>query len=189
MDGIDGIAASQAVLAGAAWLVFGGLFGIDTIYYFAGVIAFSSLGFLVHNWSPAKIFMGDVGSVFSGLYVCRDAIVGGKDRKSGICVYIYCSDHLPMAFHFRHDPDTDQAPFARKRVWLAHREHLYQRLIIAGMTHRSVTLIYTLMTAAIIGSLFLSERFRGTWELFLLFTIVSVSAGLATFAHGKKGLT
>ena len=82
MDGIDGIAASQAVLAGAAWLVFGGLFGIDTIYYFAGVIAFSSLGFLVHNWSPAKIFMGDVGSAFLGFTFAAMPLLAAKTGKA-----------------------------------------------------------------------------------------------------------
>ena len=66
MDGIDGLAGLQSVIAGLGWLALGYMLGMPALYLFAGVIAASSLGFLLHNWPPARIFMGDVGSTFLG---------------------------------------------------------------------------------------------------------------------------
>jgi UDP-N-acetylmuramyl pentapeptide phosphotransferase/UDP-N-acetylglucosamine-1-phosphate transferase len=66
MDGIDGIAGMQAITAGIGWLIIGELLGFGDVGIYGGVIAASSFGFLIHNWQPAKIFMGDVGSAFLG---------------------------------------------------------------------------------------------------------------------------
>ena len=66
MDGIDGIAAAQALTAGIGWLLLGALLDVENTAFYGGLIAFTSLGFLIHNWQPAKIFMGDVGSAFFG---------------------------------------------------------------------------------------------------------------------------
>ncbi len=66
MDGIDGLAGTQAVTAGIGWLVIGKMLGFEDISFVGGVAAFSACGFLLHNWQPARIFMGDVGSAFLG---------------------------------------------------------------------------------------------------------------------------
>ena len=66
MDGIDGLAGLQAVVAGFGWMLLGLILDMPAVYLYSGIIAASSLGFLMHNWNPAKIFMGDVGSAFLG---------------------------------------------------------------------------------------------------------------------------
>ena len=66
MDGIDGIAGLQAVSAGIGWAFVGYLQGSIEIEIYGAVIAASCAGFLIFNWQPAKIFMGDVGSAFLG---------------------------------------------------------------------------------------------------------------------------
>ncbi len=66
MDGIDGLAGMQAVTAGIGWLIIGKISGFDGASVLGGVLAISSLGFLLQNWQPARIFMGDVGSAFLG---------------------------------------------------------------------------------------------------------------------------
>ena len=66
MDGIDGLAGIQAVAAGLGWLLIGILMDIPTATVIGGVVLFSSIGFLIHNWQPAKIFLGDAGSAFLG---------------------------------------------------------------------------------------------------------------------------
>ncbi|MEZ4661314.1 MAG: hypothetical protein R2911_27505 [Caldilineaceae bacterium] len=64
MDGIDGIAGSQAVVTGAVWSLLGFVTG-QTLLLVPGLpIGASALGFLYYNWQPARIFMGDVGSAF-----------------------------------------------------------------------------------------------------------------------------
>jgi UDP-N-acetylmuramyl pentapeptide phosphotransferase/UDP-N-acetylglucosamine-1-phosphate transferase len=64
MDGIDGLAAGQAVIGGVFWAVIGWQSGAELIAWLGMLIASASFGFLLHNWPPARIFMGDVASGF-----------------------------------------------------------------------------------------------------------------------------
>ena len=67
MDGIDGIAASEAIFVSCAGAYFSLLNGFESLSFISLVFAAATMGFLILNWSPAKIFMGDVGSGFLGL--------------------------------------------------------------------------------------------------------------------------
>jgi Fuc2NAc and GlcNAc transferase len=67
MDGIDGIAASETIFVACAGAYFSWLNGLESLSYISLVLAASTIGFLILNWPPAKIFMGDVGSGFLGL--------------------------------------------------------------------------------------------------------------------------
>lgn len=69
MDGIDGIAASEAIYVTCAGAFFLWLFGLENFSMMSLVLAASTMGFLILNWPPAKIFMGDVGSGFLGLMI------------------------------------------------------------------------------------------------------------------------
>ena len=63
MDGIDGIAGGQAVVAGMGWAVLGWLTVQPLVGLMGVLLAAASLGFLGHNWPPARIFMGDVAAL------------------------------------------------------------------------------------------------------------------------------
>ena len=67
MDGIDGIAASEAIFIACGSACFSWLNGLENLSFISLVLAASTAGFLILNWAPAKIFMGDVGSCFLGL--------------------------------------------------------------------------------------------------------------------------
>lgn len=67
MDGIDGIAATEAIFVSCAGAFFTWQYGLENIMFITLALAASTLGFLILNWPPAKIFMGDVGSSFLGL--------------------------------------------------------------------------------------------------------------------------
>ena len=84
MDGIDGIAAAQAVAAGFGWLLVGKLWHLETISLFGGVIAFANLGFLIFNWQPAKVFMGDVGSAFLGFTFAAMPFLAARGSGAGV---------------------------------------------------------------------------------------------------------
>ena len=73
MDGIDGMAGGVALSAGIGWMWLASNMNNSFAFWVALAITASSLGFLGHNWSPAKIFMGDVGSTFLGIVLlsCR----------------------------------------------------------------------------------------------------------------------
>ena len=67
MDGIDGIAASEAIFVSCAGAYFSWVYGLESLSHISLILSASTMGFLILNWPPAKIFMGDVGSGFLGL--------------------------------------------------------------------------------------------------------------------------
>jgi UDP-N-acetylmuramyl pentapeptide phosphotransferase/UDP-N-acetylglucosamine-1-phosphate transferase len=144
MDGIDGIAALQAIVAGSAW-VLAGIASGDRVLAWGGLLAASaSAGFLWHNWPPARIFMGDVGSVPLGYAFAVLALVGATSSPrlalAGV-LFVW-----PFIF------DTAFTFLRRARrgenVLAAHRSHLYQRLNLAGWPHRRVSIFYAILAGA-----------------------------------------
>lgn len=146
MDGIDGIAGGQAVVAGLGWAVLGWLNDLTLITTLGVLVAASSLGFLGHNWPPARIFMGDVGSAFLGYTFAVLAVIAAQNDPrlalAGVLlVWPFVFDTIFTFFRRMHKGEN---------VFTAHRSHLYQRLVIAGCSHRFVTLLY--MGLAAIGA-------------------------------------
>jgi UDP-N-acetylmuramyl pentapeptide phosphotransferase/UDP-N-acetylglucosamine-1-phosphate transferase len=149
MDGIDGIAGGQGLVAGLAWAVFGHLAHAPMTAWIGLSIAAACAGFLVHNWSPAKVFMGDVGSVFLGfwfallpLIALREGVNAGGWESS----FVGC---IPLFGGLVVWPFVGDAAFTiirrMKHRWplmQAHRTHLYQRLTITGWRHAPVALLY-----------------------------------------------
>ncbi len=159
MDGIDGLAGSQAVLAGLGWFVLGTLIGHPMVGLVGILLAGSSLGFLGHNWPPARIFMGDVGSAFLGFSLASLVVFGALfDLRLPVAGIL-----LVWPFVF----DTGFTILRRllrgENVLAAHRSHLYQRLILAGWNHRAVTLLYLGLAAPGAGfALLWVARVRGS---------------------------
>jgi Fuc2NAc and GlcNAc transferase len=138
MDGIDGLAAGEAVfMAGAGGsisLVFSGESGLASAWF---CLAAASLGFLAWNWPPARIFMGDVGSGFLGFAL---AILGlASSREHAIPVEVWPI----LGGIFVVDASvTLVRRIARGDRWFeAHRMHAYQHLSRAWGGHKSVTVL------------------------------------------------
>lgn len=148
MDGIDGLAGGQAVIAAMimAWL--SQVHGVNGITLAMTVLAGSVLGFLFHNWPPARIFMGDVGSAFLGFTFAGWAVLAGGTRSSPLPFLAWAIVLAPFLF------DTVATLISRiirrQRWYEAHREHFYQRLTRRGWSHLAVTSLY-LSIAAFLG--------------------------------------
>jgi UDP-N-acetylmuramyl pentapeptide phosphotransferase/UDP-N-acetylglucosamine-1-phosphate transferase len=143
MDGIDGIAGGQAVVAGLGWAILGWLTAQPLVGVLGVLLAAASLGFLGHNWPPARIFMGDVGSAFLGYSFAVLAVIASKsDTRLAVAGFL-----LVWPFVF----DTTFTLLRRLRmkenIFAAHRSHLYQRLVILGYSHGRVTLLYAGLAA------------------------------------------
>ncbi len=140
MDGLDGLAAGTAVIASVSFGVITFSQGSVFSYMACYAIAAGALGFLVFNFPPAKIFMGDVGSAFLGFLFATLAIVAARYDHSHTSFFV-----MPLLlFNFIYD--TSFTFFRRlirdDNVFQAHRDHLYQLFNRLGYSHRTVTLFH-----------------------------------------------
>jgi Fuc2NAc and GlcNAc transferase len=147
MDGIDGIAAGTAFTTGLA----GGLVclaaGSTGPAWIGLVTAAGALGFLPWNWMPARIFMGDVGSVFLGLML---GIAGLAAHNEGA---VPAALWALLLGTFLFDATLTLARrIARREEWRsAHRSHAYQRAVQSGLSHATVTAAVLLTNAVLAG--------------------------------------
>jgi len=145
IDGIDGMAGLQTVVAGLAWLMLGSWFGMSAHAGLGLILAASATGFLLHNLPKARVFLGDVGSAFLGyslgaLMVTSALHNPGSPLFAGTALFVW-----PVLF------DTT---FTLLRRWRAgrpllqpHREHLYQRLASKPQRHAKVATLYAVLSA------------------------------------------
>lgn len=146
MDGIDGIAGIQAVIAAAAWA----FISRDSagVFVLSLAVAASSLGFLAHNWHPARVFMGDVGSAFLG-YTFASLPLLLAHEASAVRPELFVSAVLILwPFIFDTVLTLLSRAWSGERVWKAHRKHLYQRMVIAGHSHVFVAGLYGVFASA-----------------------------------------
>lgn len=135
IDGIDGMAASGAVLLCAiAVLVLTILQGDPRLYFVFGLLAACSLGFLVFNWPPASIFMGDSGSMFLGF--CFSVLIVHTVSHAVMSVWTW----LAMFGYFAADTTTTTIVrmFVAEKWYGEHRSHAYQNLARISGSHRNV---------------------------------------------------
>ncbi|HVL59101.1 MAG TPA: glycosyltransferase family 4 protein [Burkholderiaceae bacterium] len=145
MDGSDGLAGGMT-LFGFAFLGIAALWGGNTAVAAAGgSVAAAAAAFLIFNFAPARVFMGDAGSVPLGFLAAALSLQGALD---GLWHPLFA---LLVFSPFIVDATVTLARRAlrRERVWQAHREHYYQRVIRMGASHRTTALAeYALMAAA-----------------------------------------
>jgi len=138
MDGTDGIAASEAIfiLSAAAFLLgFGDLDGL-LLPLSVGIVA--SMGFLLLNWPPARIFMGDAGSNYLAFFILGLAFITLAAGSLSLAVWV-----ILTATFVTDATITLLRRMLRGERWLAaHREHTYQRLSRRWNGHSQVTLLY-----------------------------------------------
>jgi UDP-N-acetylmuramyl pentapeptide phosphotransferase/UDP-N-acetylglucosamine-1-phosphate transferase len=145
MDGIDGISGCVALTAALGWMLFLGVNGqfSSPLFWIALAIAASNLGFLGHNWSPARIFMGDVASTFLGFcFAVFPLLSVDKVEDSFLLgVIVLWAYILDTFFTFA------RRAIKREKVFSAHRSHIYQRLVISGYHVSSITSLYLMLTS------------------------------------------
>jgi Fuc2NAc and GlcNAc transferase len=136
MDGIDGIAASQAIFMAGAGGALALLAGLSNATPAVGLIfAAVSLGFLVWNWPPARIFMGDVGSGYLGFAL---AVIGlASMREHGVMLPVWLI--LSSVFLIDATVTLLRRLARRERVYEAHRSHAYQWQARRWNSHLRVT--------------------------------------------------
>ena len=104
-----------------------------------------SLGFLWWNWPPARIFLGDVGSIPLGFLLAW--LLFGLAAKGFYLQAII----LPLYYLIDATLTIVIRLFSGKKIWDAHRDHFYQRAVQGGLSHSRVSLTVALLNGLLIG--------------------------------------
>jgi len=195
MDGADGLAGGMALfgfgtLAAAALMAMtapaihgpggGGELAVSVaatgIARTAGVLAAAAAGFLCLNFPPARLFMGDAGSIPLGFSA---AALGLYGWQAGLW-----SPLFPIIVFFPFVFDATLTLLKRllrgERIWVAHRQHLYQRVVLSGLSHRTMTLRAYGLMAACAGVALIGRNFTIWIETLII--AVQITAGWALAA-------
>lgn len=165
MDGADGLAGGMATIGFAALALAAWLGNAPGLAAFCAAIAAAALAFLRFNFPPARIFMGDAGSIPLGFLAAALGILGAQQ---GVWPWLF-----PLLVFSPFIIDASVTLVRRglrgEKIWRAHRSHYYQRVVLLGASHRQLALVaYMLMlaSAALAFTLLLLPRFT-LWLLAL----------------------
>ena len=144
MDGADGLAGGMAVIGFGALALAAWLGEADGLAAFCAAIAVAALAFLRFNFPPARVFMGDAGSIPLGFLAAALGILGAMQN-----VWHWLFPLLVFSpFIVDASVTLGQRALRGEKVWRAHRSHYYQRVVLLGATHRQLALAaYVLMLA------------------------------------------
>ena len=136
MDGIDGISAVETIILGTTTSYWFAMSGAISIAIICIAVAGAALGFLRWNWSPAKVFMGDVGSLALGAFFAIMAIIGSSSLDIPFSAFLI----LYAVYLADSGVTLLRRMIKRERWWQAHRCHFYQRAVQSGYSHAQVSL-------------------------------------------------
>ncbi len=188
-DGLDGLAGgitlvSCIVLFAVTIIPRGSFLPQPSIAYLPLILGAAVLGFLPYNWNPARIFMGDSGSMFLGFTLAVLSIIGGA--KIATALLVLGVPILDVAYVIIYRLTRRRSPFE------ADRAHLHYRLYDLGLNQRQIVVIYLLLCGFFGGLSFLPSALDKLITLavmaviLLLFLIVIARR---QFDQGRRTLT
>lgn len=184
MDGIDGIAASEAIfMAGGAVLIIAATSGWGTSTSMLLLLVAACSGFLVWNWPPAKIFMGDVGSGFLGIILGLFIIMTMNSGELSLCTWLILSG----AFFIDATKTLLWRMIQGKRWYAAHRSHAYQILSRRLGSHKKVTVIVLLINIFwLLPCAYLSNLYAGNSLVIMGVALLPLLYGVCWIGAGNE---
>jgi len=173
IDGLDGLAAGVSGIAIATILIMAAVMGFAPVILLSAILLGGVIGFLVYNFHPAKIFMGDTGSLFLGFGLATLSMLGFKQVAIVSFVTPLLIIGVPLS-------DTFFAIIRRwinkKPIFAPDKGHLHHRLREIGFSHRrTVLLIYAIAAffglCAIFQSLIVQAN-AGNWITFVVICVL-----------------
>jgi UDP-GlcNAc:undecaprenyl-phosphate GlcNAc-1-phosphate transferase len=201
VDGLDGLAAGIVAIAAAALLLYCerldhiGALGKDNVGpIVAAAVLGACLGFLPHNFHPARIFMGDAGALLLGILMAASTIaVGGNTdaQFSGQTFFFFAPLFIPLVILGVPVFDTAFSILRRARkgmgVTVADKDHLHHRLMRLGHGQRRSVAILWLWTG-LLSAIVLYPTYSGEGDLYIPFAVLAAGLGLYTlFGAGLHG--
>lgn len=184
MDGIDGIAASEAVfISGSAVLIISSTDGWGATTSMLLLFLAACCGFLIWNWPPAKIFMGDVGSGFLGFIIGLFVIMTIKSGELSLCAWLILS-----GVFFIDATITLLSRIMKGQCWYtAHRSHAYQILSRELMSHKKVTVIVLFINVFwLLPLAYLSNYYFKHSLMIMAIALLPLVCGVCLIGAGKK---
>ncbi|MCH7788991.1 MAG: undecaprenyl/decaprenyl-phosphate alpha-N-acetylglucosaminyl 1-phosphate transferase [Acidobacteria bacterium] len=198
IDGLDGLAAGTVAIAAATLFLYtlrltdAGVLLEENPAAVVSVIAVGlCVGFLPHNFHPAKIFMGDSGALLLGLLMAASTImVGGRTAApfSGQAFFFFAPVTIPLLILAVPLLDTilafSRRTLRRRSFAQADREHLHHRLMQLGHGHRRTVVImwsWTLLLSAFV----LIPTYTGTGDAFVPIGIAALALLLYSIFHSR----
>lgn len=141
LDGIDGISTIESLHLSLTAIILciirdKVIIHADIVFYISSILLGCSVGFLLFNWNPAKIFMGDVGSTFLGLLHGLNLllIAASSERlflaASIASLYYICDGGITILIRL----------MKREKIWLPHLNHFFQQAVRKGMSHKEIVI-------------------------------------------------
>jgi UDP-N-acetylmuramyl pentapeptide phosphotransferase/UDP-N-acetylglucosamine-1-phosphate transferase len=180
MDGIDGIAGVQAGALGIGLVLVGiaaSWPGVNLVL--PALLAAATLGFLVWNWAPAKLFLGDVGSVPLGYLLGWLLLAAAADGAWAAALI------LPLYYLADATITLIKRAARGAKIWQAHREHFYQRAVQGGASHARVAAQVLACNAVLIVLAVVAAR-GSVWPA-LLASVGTVAALLVRLGQRGRG--
>jgi UDP-N-acetylmuramyl pentapeptide phosphotransferase/UDP-N-acetylglucosamine-1-phosphate transferase len=167
MDGADGLTGSEAAAIGVGVALVAMPYS-PPMALLGVAIAAAALGFLASNWAPAKVFMGDVGSIPLGYligFVLLRLAASGMWKAALI---------LPLYFLADATITLGRRALRGEKVWQAHREHFYQRAVLGGLGHAAMTSRVIAANLALIACAWAAENGCGVAALGAACLVVAI---------------
>jgi len=182
MDGADGLVTSVSIVASLLLAVVAYSHGAENLVSIYVVFAYCLFGFLLHNWPPAKIFMGDSGSYFIGFFFSVMALI--SKLYSNISFYAHIVLFAPFICDTTY---TLVMRFLRgERVYNAHRQQAFHKAIDSGWTPQKLSFMYITIT---ILWLFPLANLAVLYNLFgIVFVIIAYLPMILFQVYFKAGL-
>ena len=174
MDGADGLAGGMAMFGFSAYGVAAWSVAVDSLAATSFAVAAAACGFLLFNFPPAKVFMGDAGSIPLGFLSAALGIMGWQQNLWPLWFPVL----LFSPFLLDASVTLARRVIRGERFWQAHREHYYQRLIRMGWGHRRTALAEYLLMAAVALSALLGLRFDVAVQLSILAAWMTAYIGM-----------
>jgi len=189
IDGLDGLAAGVCLITALAFFAYGLNVGRDVNILHAmlvsAAVAGACLGFLRYNFNPAKIFMGDTGSMFLGFILGAVSIQGILKRTAIATLF------TPVIILAIPVLDTGLAILRRARAGKpfhhADKEHIHHRLLNIGHSHRQAVLIIYLWTSLLTGVALSLEFVSSKKPVYIFLAVILASFLLLTLPRIWKG--
>ncbi|MEE9452440.1 MAG: glycosyltransferase family 4 protein [Gammaproteobacteria bacterium] len=149
MDGVDGIASMQAIFIFSMGSLFFWLSGANYLMLINLFLVATMIGFIILNWPPAKIYMGDVGSTFLGFLVAAFALIGEKQYGLPALIWLI----IYGVFAFDATITLLRRMMAGEKWYKPHYSYFYHhRLLLLGWSHTKILLAVSAINC-ILGSL------------------------------------